>query len=147
MQSEPTEATQESSLLSTQDTQHTGQHGFFESELQADSFFHHEERAAERQARPRGTVVTEIASSETNGESREPERRLSSTSSRSSRRTGSPVDRIIEHEEAVVTPIKRKHQGPAFTIIRRKGSGNQRVNLTDFPNGDVCCSDTPFRLG
>ncbi|KAI4139952.1 MAG: hypothetical protein LQ341_004017 [Variospora aurantia] len=134
MQSEPTEATQKTSLDSTQNTQHTSQYGYSDPEHQADSLLKHEERAAERPARPRGTNIAEIALSEATNESPEPERRLSSTSSRSSRRTGSPVDRIIEHEEAILTPVRRKHEGPAFTVVRGKGSGSQRVTLTDFPN-------------
>lgn len=136
MQSEPTEATQKTSLDSTQNTQHTTQYGYSDLEHQADSLLKHEERTAERPARPRGTNIAEIALSEATNGSPEPERRLSSTSSRSSRRTGSPVDRIIEHEEAILTPVRRKHEGPAFTVVRGKGSGSQCVNLTDFPNGN-----------
>ncbi len=138
MQSEPIEATQKSSLDSTQDSQHTSQHGFHSPHGSADSFLRREERATERKPRSRGVGLGEntppVASEQDN---HGPERRLSSTSSRSSKRTGSPVDRIIEHEEAVLIPPKRKNEGPSFTLIQRMGSGNQRVNLTDFPNGNT----------
>ncbi|KAL8832806.1 MAG: hypothetical protein Q9170_004751, partial [Blastenia crenularia] len=42
--------------------------------------------------------------------------------------------RIIEHEKATVTPPRRKNEGPAFTVIGRKGYAGQRVNLVDLPN-------------
>ncbi|KAL8749224.1 MAG: hypothetical protein Q9184_006894, partial [Pyrenodesmia sp. 2 TL-2023] len=132
---EPIEATQKTSLDSTQDSQFTSQHGFHILHDLADSFPPCGERSVERKPRSRGIGLMEDAPPESSEQhNNEPERRLSSTSSRSSKRTGSPVDRIIEHEEAVLIPPKRRNEGPSFTLIRRKGSGKQRVNLTDFPN-------------
>ncbi|KAL8718203.1 MAG: hypothetical protein Q9225_004630 [Loekoesia sp. 1 TL-2023] len=145
MQPEPTEATQKTSLDSTRITQHSSQHGFLDYQDQPDSSHRHGNRAAEERPPTRGVGVPRHAASEaTQQDFDKPQRRLSSTSSRSSKRTGSPVDRIIEHEEAVVTPPKRKNEGPAFTVIRRKGFSNQRLNLTDFPNGKIPAKDVPL---
>ena len=63
-----------------------------------------------------------------------PMRRLNS----SSPRTPSPVDRIIEHENAREYSPKRRHEVPGFTVIKggkRLGSG--QVALSDFPNGQL----------
>lgn len=147
MQSQPTEATQITSLDSTRDAQYTSQHGLHEPHTSADSLLRRGNGAAKRQPRSRRADVAEDASSGAPEQDiGEPERRLSSTSSRSSKRTGSPVDRIIEHEEAVLTPSRKKNDGPAFTVIRRQASGNQRVNLTDFPNGNTFDSAFMLRL-
>lgn len=148
MQTEPTEASQKTSLDSAQDTQHTSQHGFHDPHNGADPLLCYEERAAESQPRPGDADATENAPSEAVERGfHKPERRLSSTSSRSSKRTGSPVDRIIEHEQALLTPPKGKNEGPAFSVIRRKTSGNERVTLTDFPNGDISDTESMLTIG
>ncbi|KAL9602520.1 MAG: hypothetical protein Q9219_001815 [cf. Caloplaca sp. 3 TL-2023] len=121
MQSEPTEATQTTSLDSHQDTQKQSQYGLQEHHSPADSFLHRGGRAAAEQASaPRVDTQQDTPHTATEPDDYEPQRRLSSTSSRSTKRTGSPVDRIIEHEEATVIPPKRRDNGPAFTIVQRK---------------------------
>ncbi|KAI4167771.1 MAG: hypothetical protein LQ343_006966 [Gyalolechia ehrenbergii] len=135
MQSEPTTATQKTFLDSTRSTHHSSQYGLQQRHDQAGSSLRREERAADEELPEGGTNAPQDALADLTGHDfYKPQRRLSSTSSRSSKRTGSPVDRIIEHEEAVTSPSKRKHESPAFTIIRRKASDSQRVNLTDLPN-------------
>ncbi|KAL8937987.1 MAG: hypothetical protein Q9211_003420 [Gyalolechia sp. 1 TL-2023] len=135
MQPEPITATQKTSLDSTQGHHHSSQHGYQLHHGQAGSFLHREGRAADGPPLEGGAnAPQDVLAHLAEDDFYESQRRLSSTSSRSSKRTGSPVDRITEHEEAVVTSPKRKNEGPAFTIIRRKASGSQRINLTDFPN-------------
>ncbi|KAL9043494.1 MAG: hypothetical protein Q9214_003322 [Letrouitia sp. 1 TL-2023] len=52
-----------------------------------------------------------------------------------SSRTGSPVDRIIEHELAFASSPRKRHQGPTFSIIpSQRVSSNQPARLIDFPN-------------
>lgn len=135
MQPESTTASQNTSLDSNQGTHHPSQYGFQQHCDQADSFLRYGDRAADEQP-PAGsaTASENDLASLTEHDFYQPQRRLSSTSSRSSKRTGSPVDRIIEHEEAVVSLPKRKNGSPVFTVIRRTTSGSQHVYLTDFPN-------------
>lgn len=63
-----------------------------------------------------------------------PLRRLNSSSSKP--RTPSPVDKIIEHENASVYTNKKKSEGLAFTVVPsvKKRSTKENVDL-DFPNG------------
>lgn len=145
MQSEPTTATQKTFLDSTRSTHHSSQYGLQQRHDQAGSSLRREERAADEELPEGGTNAPQDALADLTGHDfYKPQRRLSSTSSRSSKRTGSPVDRIIEHEEAVTSPSKRKHESPAFTIIRRKASDSQRVNLTDLPNGTSPVTASPL---
>lgn len=51
-------------------------------------------------------------------------------------RTPSPVDRIIEHENAVNYSPRRRNDGPGFTVVKGgRKLGNGQVALGDFPNG------------
>lgn len=64
----------------------------------------------------------------------EPFERLNSTLP--FRRTGSPVDRIFEHERASTYPYRRRNEGPSFTVVQgAEKRKSDRINLTDFPNG------------
>ncbi|KAL8933283.1 MAG: hypothetical protein Q9216_006438 [Gyalolechia sp. 2 TL-2023] len=120
---------------STKGTLHSSQYGIQQGHGQADSSLYSGGRAADERLAEGGTNAPQDALAHLAGHDfYKPQRRLSSTSSRSSKRTGSPVDRIIEHEEAVTSPSKRNNDGPTFTVIRRTTSGSQRVNLIDFPN-------------
>ena len=129
MQSEPTEITQKFPQDSFPATQQSIQHGFNQSHERATSHRRHEYGAI---ASPH-TVREQRASPISLGEEADvPSRWLSSSSSS---RTGSPVDRIIEHENATIS--KSKRQSPVFTVIRRsRRAGGSCVNLTDFPNGN-----------
>ncbi|KAL8946429.1 MAG: hypothetical protein Q9222_007174, partial [Ikaeria aurantiellina] len=133
MQPEPTKLTQTTSQNSTQDASTSNQHGLHHHHEPIASGPQREGRAIDNLPLERGAGALE--SEQRQGLEQSPagrDRRLSSTSSK---RTGSPVDRIIEHEEAVISSPKKKKEGPAFTIVRRKSNGNPRLNLTDFPNG------------
>ncbi|KAL8769474.1 MAG: hypothetical protein Q9209_004535 [Squamulea sp. 1 TL-2023] len=136
MQSEPTEVTQKPFHTSASDTQSTSQYGYHDYDAPAASLLQGGDRATGDNPNParrdHGPQSASIHDPELVFHERQ--RRVSSTSSKSSRRTGSPVDRIIEHEQAVVSSQKKKNEGPAFTVTRRKSPGNARLNVTDFPN-------------
>ncbi|KAL8817268.1 MAG: hypothetical protein Q9223_003873 [Gallowayella weberi] len=136
MQPEPTEVTQKASHTSALVNQPSSQYGYRDHRAPAVSLLRNEDRAVADDSIPaRDAGLSDdaiILDSEKNSYARQ--RRVSSTSSKSSRRTGSPVDRIIEHEQASVPSPKRKNDGPAFTIVRPKSLGHSRLNLTDFPN-------------
>ncbi|KAL8735088.1 MAG: hypothetical protein Q9181_002926 [Wetmoreana brouardii] len=132
MQSEPTEVTQKTSPDSVQDSQLTTQHGYHEHKQPAASLLRSGARAADEPPpagwiAPSQSALPEYLEQDSHGQ----QRRVSSTSSK---RTGSPVDRIIEHEEAVISTSKQKNDGPSFTVVRRKRPGSEQLNLTDFPN-------------
>ena len=136
MQPEPTEAIQKTSPDSTKKTYQPSQHGFSDCHDPPDSYPRRGNRGSGSQPAKAAVAAPGHAVSEASEHDLdESERRLSSASSRSSKRTGSPVDRIIEHEEALVTPPRRNDQGPGFTVIHRQGSSSGRLNLADFPNG------------
>ncbi|KAL8732479.1 MAG: hypothetical protein Q9166_002693 [cf. Caloplaca sp. 2 TL-2023] len=137
MQPEPAEVTQKAPHTSSQDIQHSSQYGHGDHREPAVSVLHREDGAVGGYAHPAPEVgaLQRASIQAVEQDSYERQRRVSSASSKSSRRTGSPVDRIIEHEQAVVPSPVKKNDGPAFTIVRRKSPGNPRVNLTDFPNG------------
>ena len=137
MQSEPTEVTQKTSQDLIQDTQTSSQYGHHDSDDPAAPSRRDGRQAADRPTPARRGDVREDASTKTPEQDAEQDfdelqRRVSSTSSR---RTGSPVDRIIEHEETIVPAPKRKNNGPSFTVVRSKTTGSPSLNLTDFPNG------------
>ncbi|KAI4235664.1 MAG: hypothetical protein LQ349_003005 [Xanthoria aureola] len=132
MQSKPTEVTQTPRHASASDTQNSNQHGYRDHHAPAAALLPEEHRAADDHPTPARAARTDNASPVQDSHQRQ--RRVSSTSSKSSRRTGSPVDRIIQHEQAVVTLPKRKGDGPAFTVTQPKSPGHSRLNLTDFPN-------------
>ncbi|KAL8699348.1 MAG: hypothetical protein Q9224_001450, partial [Gallowayella concinna] len=137
MQPEPTEATQKTSHTSTLANRPSSQYGYRDHRAPAVSLLQNEDRTDAGDPSPArdAGVLDEAFSPDLEQNSYQRQRRVSSTSSKSSRRTGSPVDRIIEHEQAAVVPSpKRKNDGPAFTIVRPKNRGYSRLNLTDFPN-------------
>ncbi len=52
------------------------------------------------------------------------------------RKTGSPVDKISEHERASIQAYKKKSGGPTFTVISKtKKPGGNGQSIADFPNG------------
>lgn len=144
MQSEPTEVTQKTSQDSSQSAQSPSQYGIHEPHVPARSSLRNEDGAAEKRPPLRegeipANALSQDGEDDTEQDSYELQRRVSSTSSK---RTGSPVDRIIEHEEAALTAAKRRNDGPAFTVVQSKGSQSQRLNLTDFPNGKILSAAT-----
>ncbi|KAL9036076.1 MAG: hypothetical protein Q9180_004506 [Flavoplaca navasiana] len=136
MQPEPTEVTQKSSHDPASDTQQTIQYGYHDYRLPAASLLHGRDTAAggSPTAARGGSASKSPTPHAPVQDSYHRQRRVSSTSSKSSRRTGSPVDRIIEHEEAVVTLSRRKNEGLAFSVTQPKSPGHPRLTLTDFPN-------------
>ncbi|KAL8780808.1 MAG: hypothetical protein Q9213_006309 [Squamulea squamosa] len=136
MQSEPTEVTQKSFNTSASDTQSSSQYGYHGYDAPAASLLQGGDEATgdDTDPAPRDGAPQSASIPDPEQVFHERQRRVSATSSKSSRRTGSPVDRIIEHEQAVVSLQKRKNEGPAFTVTRRKSPGNAHLNLTDFPN-------------
>lgn len=143
MQPEITEVTQKPFHASASDTPNSNQYGYRNYHAPAATLLQDGDRAAGDDPAPaRGAIARSASPHDPVQYSHERQRRVSSTSSKSSRRTGSPVDRIIEHEQAVVTLPKRKNEGPAFSVTRPKSPGHPRLNLTDFPNGEPLCVNT-----
>ncbi|KAL8685634.1 MAG: hypothetical protein Q9218_007638, partial [Villophora microphyllina] len=128
MQSELTEVTQTTSQDSFQYSKSSSQYGVHDRDVPAASSLWNEGRAAGHRSSLGEAEHPDTAPS---GDSYESQRRVSSTSSK---RTGSPVDRIIEHEEAVATAAKRRYDGLTFQVVQGKGSRSQQLNLTNFPN-------------
>lgn len=58
----------------------------------------------------------------------------SSLSSSSAPRSGSPVDRIIEYEQATAKSFRKRKESPSFSILPLQG-GHLGIPLTNFPNG------------
>lgn len=142
MQPESTEVTQKPFNASTPDTQFSSQHGYHCHNGPAASLLQEDRASGDDTTPAPGASAPDSASiSEPEHNFHQRQRRVSSTSSKSSRRTGSPVDRIIEHEQAVVSLQKRRYPGPAFTVTRRRSPGDSRLTLTDFPNGESLCTN------
>ena len=133
MQSEPTNTSQNIvSIESTQVNSQPSHHGLNSSHGHSLPPLHPGEghRGTPGSAGSAGATSPPVAS--TGETSERPTRRLNSTSPR----TPSPVDRIIEHENARDYSHKRKHGGPGFTVIKgSKKLGSGQVALADFPNG------------
>ena len=134
MQTESNSIPQKTSLLknshnNTQDSQH----GFYEP----DEHFPRQLHAAQGRAQPRRSASSTSSSASStrssNGARERPLRRLSPSSRQES---GSPVDRIIQHEKDLTyLPNKRTETRP-FTVIQRvKNLGSARLAIEDFPNG------------
>lgn len=139
MQPDLTEVNKKAFHSSSQDPHPSSQYGYHDPREPAVSLLQNEDRAVAGDPPPARQAGAEDNASidDSAQDSGERQRRLSATSSKSSRRTGSPVDRIIEHEQTVVSSPKRKNDGPAFTIIGRKSPRGPYLILTDFPNGKV----------
>lgn len=133
MQSEPTDTSQNKLFTGlTQATHQPSHHGF--------------DRPHELSSRPlgpgeggRGTARSAESADATPpfvASNDEPSERSTRGLKSTSPRTPSPVDRIIEHENAVNYSPRRRNEGPGFTVVKGgKKLGNGQVALGDFPNG------------
>ena len=136
MQPEPNEIPQKTSLTSTtQDNLQDSQHGFDQSMQRLPV----QPLAEERRPEPR-RLASDSASSTSSGSDFDealeyPLRRLSPPSRPHTR---SPVNRVEEYEKASTKLSKRRHEGPAFTVVPKgKKSTYDRIAIADFPNGPL----------
>ena len=134
MQPEPTKVTQKSSSLNhPQDASTTSHHGLPELDPHASGSLHtgtsegeYRRAAAEPESASAGAATTPPPT--------EPSiARLRSVSPPQPR---SPGERIAEHERASTYSSKKRHEGPAFTVVhRQKASSPGQISIMNFPNG------------
>lgn len=134
MQPELNEDSQRSLLpQSSQENNRDSQHGFQDSNERLSRQLH----AGEEKAKPRRSASGTTLSASSAGspdEGREgPLRRVSPPLRQES---GSPVDRIIEHENYSSYLPKKRVERRAFTTVQRGSSlGSAQTTIGDFPNG------------
>lgn len=118
-----------SSQENTKDTQH-GLHDSGES-------LSRQLHAGEGRAKPRRSASNTSSSACSAGSSNDArERPLRRLSPPSRQKSGSPVDRIIEHEKDLAYLPKKRIARRTFTVIQRdKNLGSAQVAIGDFPNG------------
>lgn len=143
MQPEPIKVTQKSSSLNlSQDASSTSNHGHHGQEPHASGSLPSGASGGDRWQSPDKTQAASgcVARGPSPGDPSIA--RLRSVSPPQPR---SPGERIAEHERASTYSIKKRHEGPAFTVVhRRKMSSSGQCSITDFPNGwylDSCTSD------
>lgn len=134
MQPETSQNTQNFSLpQSSQEDTPNSQYGFHDSDERLSCQLHAEEgRPKPRQST--GSTSSPALSARSSDEARErPLRRLSPPPRQKS---GSPVDRIIEHEKDLKHLPKQKIEERTFTVIQKgKNLDSAQVAIGDFPNG------------
>ena len=118
---------------SSQENTQDSQHGFQDSNRGLSRQLH----AAEGKAKPRrsatGTTLSASSAASSDDGREGPLRRLSPPSRQKS---GSPVDRIIEHENYSTYLPKKRVEGRAFTAVQRGSSlGSAQTTIGGFPNG------------
>lgn len=134
MQPEPNEASQNISLpQSSQENAHDSQHGFHKSDEHVSSLLH----AGQGETKPRRSASNTSSSASSAASSDDArERSLRRLSRPSRQKSGSPVDRIIEHEKDLTYLPKKRIEGRTFTVVQRgKTLGSAQVVIGDFPNG------------
>lgn len=119
----------QSSQANTQDSQY----GFQDSDENLSRQLH----AGERWTNPRRSASnTSLSASSAGSSAGARERPLQRLSPPSRQKSGSPVDRIIEHEEDRAYLPKKRIEGRTFTVVQRgKNLSSAQVIIGDFPNG------------
>lgn len=133
MQSESDEISQKNSLpQSSQENTEDSQHGFHDS----DELLSRPLPAGEGRAKPRRSPSNTSSPASPAGSSDDArERSLRRLSPPSRQKSGSPVDRIIEHEKDLTYLLKKRSEGRTFTVVQRgKNLGSSQVAIGDFPN-------------
>ena len=131
MQPEPTRASQNDNLATTQTTSATPEHG-----LQHD----HEEASAsllgrEDDAMFSSTAVeTDAASVSSEGSRRAPRSHSRRLSSSSSSQRSSPINRIEEYERSQKY-VRRPSERFSFQVVLSTKGNRSSVSVQDFPNG------------
>lgn len=136
MQPEPIESSHPVSLpQNLQENAQDSQHGFHDSHEHLPC----QPRAGEGTAKPRRSASnTSSSASSASSFDNARERPLRRLSPPSRQKSGSPVDRIVEHEKDLRYLPKKKIEGRTFTVVQRGQSlGSAQVAIGDFPNGIV----------
>ena len=134
MQPEPNETSQKNSLpQSSLENSEDSQYGFQDSVEHLSRQLH----AGEGRAKPRRSASNTSSSAFPAGSSDDArERPLRRLSPPLRQKSGSPVDRIIEHEKDSIYLPKKRSEGRPFTVVQRsKNLGSSQVAIGDFPNG------------
>ena len=134
MQSESNDNSQNNSLLqSSQENTQDSHHGFHDS----DEPLSRQLYAGEGWARSRRSASNSSSSASSAGSSAGArERPLQRLSPPLRQKSGSPVDRIIEHEKDRAYLPKKKIEGRTFTVVQRGNKlGSVQVAIGDIPNG------------
>ncbi len=134
MQPGPNVTSQKTSLpkISQQDTEDS-QHGFHESDEHLPRQLH-SGQGGPKPRRSASNASSSVSSAGSSNDARErPLRRLSPPSRQKS---GSPVDRIIEHEKDLTYLPSKRNETRTFTIVQRgKNLGSAQMAIGEFPNG------------
>ena len=134
MQSEPNENSQKpSSPQSSQYNAQDRQHGFNESDEHS-SHQHHAGpgRAVSRRSASNSSLSASSAASSDDAR----ENSLRGLNPPSRQKSGSPVDRIIEHEKDLTYLPNRRLERRTFTVVQRgRNTASAQVVIGDFPNG------------
>ncbi len=134
MQSEPNESPQKYSLpKSSQENTQDSQYGFPESDEPLPSQLH---AGQGRTKMRRSASNTSSSASSTGSRNDTRERPLRRLSPPSRHKSGSPVERIIEHEKDLTYLPNKRVERRTFTVVQRgKSLGSAQVAIADFPNG------------
>ena len=118
---------------SSQENTQDSQYGFHDS----DENFSRQLHAGEGWAKARRSASnTSLSASSAGSSAGARERPLQRLSPPSRQKSGSPVDRIIEHEKDRAYLPKKSFEGRTFTVVQRgKNLGSAQVTIGDFPNG------------
>lgn len=117
----------------SQETTQDSEYGFHDS----DGHLPHQLDAGEGRAQPRrSTSNTSSSASSAGSASDARERPLRRLSPLSRQKSGSPVDRIIEHKKDLTYLSKKRVEARTFTVVQRgKNLDGAQVGIGDFPNG------------
>ena len=136
MQSATNETFQTDSLnSSTQDTDQSSQHGLPDSDYQPSRQLPAEEGRVQCRPSASHTLLSDTSSEGSGGCGRGSDRSLGRLSA-SCFHTGSPKDRISEHEKALTRSSKKNRGGPTFTVVAKiKKPTHSGPAIANFPNG------------
>lgn len=144
MQQDLNELSHNSINQRVQNTSQTRNHG----EDDQDHFLSHQLSAGEREQEPRPSAGARAGSDASSNNSEDGLETSLRGLSIPRGKTGSPVDKIFEHERASVQSHKKKRGGPAFTVISRaRKPGGPDGSITDLPNGTaqpLCLKSKPL---
>ena len=133
MQPAPNVTSQRPSLPQpSQENTQDSEHGFDDSDEHLPRQLH----GGERERKPWRSASNPSSSEAPAGSSDHArERPLRRLSPPLRQKSGSPVDRIIEHEKDLTYLPKKRSAERTFTVVQGKNLGSSRIAIGSFPNG------------